>query len=137
MAGNSRSGRRPKPGPTIRDGSPLRPAKLTSDEAFFWDGVIAAADHLELIDTSLCRAATRAWGLYCQVCTMAAKDPIDKDIKAAVSTYGTLLDKLCSRLAVDPLGRARQRPKRAAELDPLAAFMAAPADRRAKTKTEK
>lgn len=126
MPGNSRSGRRPPPGPVTREGSPLRPGKLSPDEAFFWDGVIAEASHLEAIDTSLCRAATRAWGLYCSVCVMAGKDPTDKDIKSAVSTYGSLLDKLCSRLAVDPLGRARQKPKRVAELDPLAVFMGTP-----------
>lgn len=124
MPGNSRSGRRAKELTATRAGQPQRPAKMSADEAWFWDQVIAVAEHLEAIDSPLCHATTRAWALYCQVCTMAKKDPIDKDIKAAVSTYGTLLDKLCARIAVDPLGRARQKPKRPAELDPLAQFLA-------------
>lgn len=124
MAGNSRSGRRPEQVKEARQGTPQRPAKLTADEAWFWDQVIATAEHLEAMDSPLCQAATRAWGLYCRVCVLAAKDPTDKEIKGAVSTYGTLLDKLCARIAVDPLGRARHKPKRAVELDPLAQFLA-------------
>lgn len=123
MAGNARSGRRPPPAPAVRAGRPAKPKKLTADEAYFWESVIGKATHLEAIDSVLCEAATRAWGLYAECCRTAKGDPLDKDVKSAVSTYGTLLDKLCARLGVDPLGRARHRAK--AEItpdDPLREF---------------
>lgn len=110
--------------PPRREGRPERPVKLTADEAWFWGQLIEPAEHLEACDSPLCHAATRAWALYCTVCTLASTAPIDKDIKAAVSTYGTLLDKLCGRLALDPLGRARHKPMRPETLDPLAQFLA-------------
>lgn len=123
MAGNARSGRRPAVPPAVRAGRPLKPKKLTPDELYFWESVIVRASHLESIDSVLCEAATRAWGLYQECCRQAKSEPTDKDIKSAVSSYGTLLDKLCARLGVDPLGRARQRAKaEVAGDDPLREF---------------
>lgn len=111
MPGNSRSGRRPKAPDAIRAGRPSRPRKLNADETYFWESVIAKATHLEALDAALCEAAVRAWGLYVDCCRQAKENATDKDIRSGVSTYGTLLDKLCSRLGVDPLGRARHRAK--------------------------
>lgn len=123
MAGNARSGRRPAVPPAVRAGRPAKPKKLNADETYFWESVIGRATHLEAIDSVLCEAATRAWGLYAECCREAKSDPRDKDVKSAVSSYGALLDKLCARLGVDPLGRARHRAK--AEIaadDPLREF---------------
>ncbi len=123
MTGNARSGRRPPAPAAIRAGKPAKPKKLTPDESYFWESVIGRASHLEAIDSVLCEAATRAWGLYQDCCREAKSQPTDKDIKSAVSTYGTLLDKLCARLGVDPLGRARHRAKaEVAGDDPLREF---------------
>ena len=122
MAGNSRSGRRAKATAPKRQGRPTRPKRLGQDETYFWDEVIAKAEHLEAIDTPLCVALCRAWRLYCDAVTEAQMDPTDSKAKSAVSAYGALLDKLAGRLAIDPLGRARHKPKRSDEAGPLAEF---------------
>lgn len=123
MPGNARSGRRPQTPPPPRSGRPTKPKNLNTDERYFWRSVIEVAGHLETIDSALCEAATRAWGLYVDCCRKAKDNPLESGVKAAVSSYGSLLDKLCARIGVDPLGRARHRAK--AEIaadDPLNEF---------------
>ena len=123
MAGNARSGRRAKPAAPIRGGRPTKPATLNTDEAYYWRPVIEVADHLEAIDSALCESAVRVFGLLQDACRKAKKNSTDGKAKSAVCAYGVLLDKLTARLAVDPLGRARQRVKpEVAHDDPLKEF---------------
>ena len=122
MPGNARSGRRVKSADPVRRGRPVKPKKLGTAETYFWDQVIATSEHLETVDTPICIACCRAWRLYVDSVDIAQDDPTDQRAKSAVSSYGALLDKFCGRLAVDPLGRARQKPKRPDGVSPLTEF---------------
>jgi hypothetical protein len=123
MAGNYRSGRRPKATTTGPHEGPVKPSGLRSDASELWDETIAPAKHLSTQDTPLCVLACDLFVLLQDSLAMAKSDPVDKDLRIAATTYAERFSRVLSQLSVDPLGRVRIKPDvDGREEDPLKEF---------------
>ena len=104
-------------------GRPAKPRKLGRDEQWCWKNLIEPAQHLGELDTALAWQCCELWAMYRDCQRLAVCDPVNKDIRIAVTNYAhNFRDTLC-RLGIDPIGRERLRKKPEDEQrDPLKEF---------------
>ena len=128
MAGNHRSGRKPKPpefhvlAGTFRAdrhgdpnaikpaGVPLRPENLSADEAWCWDMGVSHLVRLGVVqelDSALLWSMCELWGLYRQCVEMAKLMPADKDVRIATVAYWGKFEVACARFGLNASDRMR------------------------------
>lgn len=124
MAGNARSGRRPKDLTAAPDKPPRRPTGLTPEGRKFWNRCIKPAAHLGVADSDLCCVAVELWCLWRSAVDAARSAPTDRQVRIAVCGYSQRLTQVMGQLGLDPLGRARMKPDAARDkADPLSEFL--------------
>jgi len=91
---------------------PERPAGLDSDAAWLWDFLLADpafAANVNRWDTPLLTTLCRVWSLVCRAQTEAAKQPLDRDARIALTQYVSTFDSLAARFGLSPSDRQRMR----------------------------
>jgi P27 family predicted phage terminase small subunit len=93
-------------------GEPVRPEHLTEEAAQFWDFVVSelvSNGTVKRLDTMELTAAAEMWQLYRKTVESAKQNPLDKDIRIAVTSYLTEWRSMASDLGLTPAARQRLR----------------------------
>lgn len=104
---DDRHGERAESEPEV-SGLPERPKGLTKDERWLWDLVVAEfgeSGPVRKIDGPALLQACRLWGLLLRAEKEAAKDPLDKNTRVAVTGYYAAWDRAAAKLGLTPRDR--------------------------------
>lgn len=91
-------------------GAPEKPSGMQPEAVALWDMVTPELVKLSVvgsIDATVLRRLCETWVLYRRALAVAELDPCDKDARAAVATYGKMVDFLLNQLGMSPGGRMR------------------------------
>lgn len=91
-------------------GVPAKPPEMQPEAVALWDLVVPDLVQLKVvgqIDVTVLRRLCETWVLYRRAYATALVDPCEKDARAAVATYGKMVDFLINSLGLSPGGRMR------------------------------
>lgn len=108
-------------------GQPVRPADLDEAGVELWDTIIAEHEKrgiLGEIDTAALHMLCEHWSLWNRAKAMAKNDPIDKEIRCAVTGYAGVIQKLLAKFGGTPVDRAALKINnaRGGKENPLVSF---------------
>lgn len=115
-----RSGRprviRPEDGDVLQlpalESLPEKPAFVSEAASQLWDDVaetLHKEKKLTLVDLALLQSTCELWGLYRDVVDKAVVDPVDKDIRIAVTAYWAKFEQGAARFGMNPSDRQKIR----------------------------
>lgn len=91
-------------------GEPRKPNGISTESESLWEQVVPQLMELKIvgrIDETVLLRLCETWTLYRRSYAVAAVNPCDKDARAAVATYGKMVDYLLNQLGMSPGGRMR------------------------------
>lgn len=84
-------------------GQPIKPSDLGEVESALWNQVVPDLVRRKLVgtqDTAELTCLCELWGLYRKAIAAAKVDPIDKEIRCAVTGYFSAFDRLCAKFGL-------------------------------------
>lgn len=93
-------------------GQPVRPEGMDEVEAALWDQVVPDLVRRELVgesDTAELRRMVELWSLYRKSLALAKDDPVDKEIRCAVTGYGLAFGKIAGKFGLTVQDRASMK----------------------------
>lgn len=93
-------------------GLPEKPKGLCADAAWFWDLVMSEyreSGPVRRLDTGALWAACDLWSKYRAASRLAENDPIEKNIRIAVTAYYAAWERAAAKLGLNPVDRRRVR----------------------------
>src|SRR5688500_2811144 len=90
-------------------GAPVRPVDMDETESSLWDQVVPDLVRRGLVgesDTAELRRMVELWSLYRKALALAKQDPVDKEIRCAVTGYGLAFGKIAGKFGLTTQDRA-------------------------------
>ena len=106
-----RHGSRAQAEPKV-DGLPQRPEGLNENEAWLWDLVVSEygeSGPVRALDTAALLQCCKLWDLLTLAQEAASLDPLDKNIRVAVTGYYAAWDRAAAKLGLTPRDRRSVR----------------------------